>query len=186
MDDDTPALRALEGSDLAFEVVRTERARSAEESASFQGIELGQLLRTIVIRRGADDYVFVLVPGGRQIDWPKLRAHLGVSRLSLPDAEEAKAATGYERGTITPFGSSNAWPVIADERIPALERVSRSAAAATASTCTWPAATSSRRSGQMSSTSRATAPTDLAKIRDRTNPPDRLHGAFTSRRQARW
>ena len=43
-----------------------------------------------MIRRGADDYVFVLVPGGRQIDWPKLRAHLGVSRLSLPDAEEAK------------------------------------------------------------------------------------------------
>ena len=67
--------------------------------------------------------MFVLVPGGRQIDWPKLRTHLGVSRLSLPDAEEAKAATGYERGTITPFGSSNAWPVIADERIPALERV---------------------------------------------------------------
>jgi len=121
--DDTPALRALEGSDLAFQVLRTERARSAEESASFQGIELGQLLRTIVIRRGADDYVFVLVPGGRQIDWPKLRIHLGVTRLSLPDAEEAKAATGYERGTITPFGSSNPWPVIADARIPELERV---------------------------------------------------------------
>jgi Cys-tRNA(Pro)/Cys-tRNA(Cys) deacylase len=120
---DTPALRALEGSDLAFEVKRTERARSAEESAGFQGIELGQLLRTIVVRRGADDYVFVLVPGGRQIDWPRLRAHLGVSRLSLPDAEEAKAATGYERGTITPFGSSLPWPVIADASIPVLERV---------------------------------------------------------------
>jgi len=123
MDPDTPARRALEGSDLSFEVVRTERARSAEESASLQGIELGQLLRTIVIRRGADDYVFVLVPGGRQIDWSKLRAHLGVSRLSLPDAEEAKAATGYERGAITPFGSSNAWPVIADALITLLDRV---------------------------------------------------------------
>jgi Cys-tRNA(Pro)/Cys-tRNA(Cys) deacylase len=123
VDDDTPALRALRGSDLAYGVVRTERARSAEESASFQGIELGQLLRTIVVRRGVDDYVFVLVPGGRQIDWPRLRAHLGVSRLSLPDAEEAKAATGYERGTITPFGSSSSWPVIADARIPSLERV---------------------------------------------------------------
>ena len=118
MSEDTPALRALEGSDLRFEVMRTERARSAEESASFQGIELDQLLRTIVIRRGEDDYVFVLVPGGRQIDWPKLRTYLGVSRLSLPDAEEAKAATGYERGTITPFGSANAWPVIADISVP--------------------------------------------------------------------
>ena len=117
-DPTTPALDALAGTDLRFEVMRTERARSAEESASFQGIELDQLLRTIVIRRGEDDYVFVLVPGGRQIDWPKLRAHLGVSRLSLPDAEEAKAATGYERGAITPFGASNAWPVIADAPVP--------------------------------------------------------------------
>ncbi|HKE54793.1 MAG TPA: YbaK/EbsC family protein [Actinomycetota bacterium] len=123
MDADTPALRALEGSELAFEVKRTQRARSAEESAGFQGIALGQLLRTIVVRRGANDYMFVLVPGGRQIDWPKLRAHLGVSRLSLPDAEEAKAATGYERGTITPFGSASPWPVIAEAGIPDLDRV---------------------------------------------------------------
>ncbi|HJR44672.1 MAG TPA: YbaK/EbsC family protein [Actinomycetota bacterium] len=119
----SPALAALQGSDLAFEVVRTERARSAEESASFQGIELHQLLRTIVLRRGENDYVFVLVPGGRTIEWPKLRAHLGVSRLSLPDKEEATAATGYERGAITPFGSSNPWPVIADASIDQIETV---------------------------------------------------------------
>jgi Cys-tRNA(Pro) deacylase len=123
MDGDTPALRALEASSIEYDVVRTQRARSAEESAAFQRIELGWLLRTIVVRRGKDDYVFVLVPGGRQIDWPKLRAHLGVSRLSLPDADEAKAATGYERGAITPFGSEHAWPVIADAGIAGLERV---------------------------------------------------------------
>jgi len=122
-DPHTPALHALEGTDLDFEIVRTRRARSAEESAAFQGIELGQLLRTIVIRRAENDYVFVLVPGGRQIDWPKLRAHLGVSRLSLPDADEAKAATGYERGAITPFGSATAWPVIADVTISGLGTV---------------------------------------------------------------
>jgi Cys-tRNA(Pro) deacylase len=67
-----------------------------------------------VVRRGADDYLFVLVPGGRRFDWPKLRAHLGVSRLSMPDADEARAATGYERGAITPFGASTSWPVIVD------------------------------------------------------------------------
>ena len=123
MDVDTPALVALEATDLRFEVMRTQRARSAEESATFQGIELGQLLRTIVVRRGRDDYVFVLVPGSRQIDWPKLRAHLGVSRISLPGAEEAMAATGYERGAITPFGSTTAWPVVADPSIAMLEEI---------------------------------------------------------------
>jgi Cys-tRNA(Pro)/Cys-tRNA(Cys) deacylase len=114
MTEDTPAIREVASSGVPFRVVRTERPTSAEESAALQGIETGQLIRTIVVRRGAGDYVFVLVPGGRQIDWPLLRAHLGVSRLSLPDQEEAKEATGYERGTITPFASATTWPVVAD------------------------------------------------------------------------
>ncbi len=121
--DETRATLALRAAGTPFELVVTEPASSAEESAAFQGIQLHQLLRTIVVRRGDNDYLFVLVPGGRRFDWPKLRAHLGIKRMSLPDAEEAKAATGYERGTITPFGSTNAWPVIADASIEALDKV---------------------------------------------------------------
>ena len=104
-------------------MVQTALPSSVEESASLQGVEVGQLLRTIVVRRGAQDYLLVLVPGGRQIDWPKLRAHLGVSRLSMPDEDEAKEATGYERGAITPFGSIRSWPVVADATVGTLERV---------------------------------------------------------------
>jgi Cys-tRNA(Pro)/Cys-tRNA(Cys) deacylase len=120
---DTPATRALAAAAVEHQVVVTQPATSAEESAQFQGIALNQLLRTIVVRRGDDDYLFVLVPGGRRFDWPKLRARLGVSRLSLPDADEAKAVTGYERGAITPFGSSRRWPVIADASITSLDKV---------------------------------------------------------------
>jgi Cys-tRNA(Pro)/Cys-tRNA(Cys) deacylase len=123
VDADTPALRALKGSGIAFDVVRTVPARSAEESAELQGIPLANLLRTIVVRRGADDYVFVLVPAGRQIDWPKLRALLDVKRLSLPDQDEARSATGYERGAITPFGANRDWPVVADASVAELDRV---------------------------------------------------------------
>ena len=119
----TRATAALDAAGVNYQLVVTQPASSAEESAQFQGIGLHQLLRTIVVRRGDDDYLFVLVPGGRRFDWPKLRAHLGVSRLSLPDADEARAVTGYERGTITPFGSSRAWPVIADASIRELEKV---------------------------------------------------------------
>jgi Cys-tRNA(Pro)/Cys-tRNA(Cys) deacylase len=111
---DTPALIAVHELGVEHRVIRTEMANSAEESAAMQGIPLGALLRTIVVRRGEDDYLFVLVPAGRRFDWPKLRAHLGVSRLSLPDADEAQRVTGYVRYTITPFGSTRAWPVIAD------------------------------------------------------------------------
>ncbi|MGK2852146.1 MAG: aminoacyl-tRNA deacylase [Candidatus Limnocylindrales bacterium] len=120
----TPALDALAAAGTEHRVVRTERAGSAEEAAALQGIPTGALLRTIVVRRGEDDYLFVLVPAGRRFDWPRLREHLGVRRMTLPDADEARAVTGYERYTITPFGSTRAWPVIIDAAVLGREIVS--------------------------------------------------------------
>jgi Cys-tRNA(Pro)/Cys-tRNA(Cys) deacylase len=120
----TTAIDAIVAAGVRHTVVRTERAGSAAESAELQGIPVEALLRTIVVRRGEEDYLFVLVPAGRRFDWPRLRAHLGVRRLTLPDAEEARAATGYERYTITPFGSTRAWPVILDAAATGQERVS--------------------------------------------------------------
>ncbi len=114
---DTPALAALAGADLPYEVVNYGRVETIEEAAELRGVDLGAITKTLVVRRGDDDYVLVLVSGDRVIDWRKLRAHLGVSRLSLADSAEAKLATGYERGTITPFGTTREWPVVADSAV---------------------------------------------------------------------
>ncbi|WP_051799078.1 aminoacyl-tRNA deacylase [Catenuloplanes japonicus] len=114
---DTPAVRAVAAAGITHQVISHGPVRSLAEAAAARNAEIRDVVKTIVVRRGADDYLFVLVPGGRVISWPKLRTLLGVSRLSLPDAATAKDATGYERGTITPFGATTAWPVIADERI---------------------------------------------------------------------
>ncbi|HEU0237896.1 MAG TPA: YbaK/EbsC family protein [Micromonosporaceae bacterium] len=113
----THALDALSAAGIAHRVVRHGEVRSVAEAAAAAGVEIRDVTKTIVVRRAADDFVFVLVPGDRSISWPKLRAVLGVHRLSLPDAATAKDATGYERGTITPFGATIAWPVVADERV---------------------------------------------------------------------
>src|SRR5689334_25398499 len=95
---------------LAFTVTRHGPVRSLEEAAAARGIEPRQLVKTMVVRVSDGDYRFVLVPGGRDISWPKLRGLLGVNRLSMPPADVALEVTGYERGTITPLGSSTAWP----------------------------------------------------------------------------
>ena len=110
-------MEALDAAGIAYRPVQTQIARSAEESARFQDIPLGSLLRSILVRRAADDFFFVLVPGGRRFNWPKLRQLLGTNRLTLPTEEEAKAETGYVRGAITPFGARRPWPVIADATI---------------------------------------------------------------------
>jgi Cys-tRNA(Pro)/Cys-tRNA(Cys) deacylase len=111
------AIDALALSGIPHRVIRHGAVRSLSEAAAARGVAVEDVVKTLVVRRGDDDYVFVLVPGDRVISWPKLRGLLGVSRLSMPDADVARAATGYERGTITPFGSTTPWPVIADERI---------------------------------------------------------------------
>ncbi len=111
------ALAALASSGIAYEVTRHGPVRSLAEAAAARGVSPADVIKTIVVRRGDDDFLLVLVPGDRTISWPKLRALLGVSRLSMPDAAVAKDVTGYERGTITPFGSLRAWPVVADERV---------------------------------------------------------------------
>ena len=111
------ALAALDDAGVAYRVIEHGPVRSLAEAAVARGVQPADVVKTLVVRRGDDDFLFVLVPGDRAISWPKLRTLLGVSRMSMPDAATAKEATGYERGTITPFGSVRAWPVIADERL---------------------------------------------------------------------
>ena len=113
----TRAIAAADALGLAHDVTRHGPVRSLAEAAAARGIEPAALVKTIVVRLSDDDYRFVLVPGDREIAWPKLRALLGVNRVSMPDADTAFAVTGYVRGTITPLGSTRPWPVIADTRV---------------------------------------------------------------------
>ncbi len=115
MDDGAERARcALAASGMAYDITSHGPVGSLEEAARVRGVEPGAIIKTLVVRRGEDDHLFVLVPGDREISWPKLRAHLGVNRISMPDADTAREVTGYERGTITPFGSRRTLPVVAD------------------------------------------------------------------------
>lgn len=93
------------------------KARNLHEAAALMGIEPSDIVKTLVVKRSDDTFLFALVPGGRAISWPKLRALVGVNKLQMPDPEVALAATGFERGTIVPIGSSTKWPIYADQTI---------------------------------------------------------------------
>lgn len=108
------ARQAVEATGIPFTVTTHGPVKSLEEAAAARGVRPADIVKSLVVRRADDDFLFVLVPGDRQFSWPKLRAVLGTNRLSMPDAAVAKEVTGYERGTITPFGSTHPWPVVAD------------------------------------------------------------------------
>ncbi|MDN5853779.1 MAG: YbaK/EbsC family protein [Actinomycetia bacterium] len=102
---------------LAIDICERPQARSLEEAAERLGLEPEGVVKSLVIRRGADDYLFALLPASRSMSWPLLRAAAGANRMALPDAAEAFAATGCERGTISPVGSTKPWPVFLDSAV---------------------------------------------------------------------
>lgn len=108
-------LRHAQNLGLDVEIVQRPAADSLDAAAGLLGLEPRDVLKSLVVKRHDGDFLFALIPGDRQISWPKLRTLVGVNRLSMPHQDVALAATGYERGTITPLGSSTPWPVFLDE-----------------------------------------------------------------------
>src|SRR6478735_2063927 len=102
---------------LEIEIRERPAANRLTEAAELLGIPPSGIVKTLVVKRSDDTFLFALIPGDRAISWPKLRTIVGVNKLQLPDPQRALAATGYERGTIVPVGSTTDWPVFADERI---------------------------------------------------------------------
>jgi Cys-tRNA(Pro)/Cys-tRNA(Cys) deacylase len=111
------ALRHARRLGLEVEVRRHGRVSSLAEAAAARGVDPGSLIKTLVVRVSDEDFRLVLVPGGRKIAWPRLRALWGVNRTSMPDAEVALSVTGYPRGTITPLGARGDLPVTSDSRV---------------------------------------------------------------------
>lgn len=102
---------------LDVEIIERAAAGSLEEAARMLGIQPADIVKSLVVKHKDGSFLFALIPGDRQISWPKLRELIGVNKLSMPSAEVALAATGYERGTITPIGAEGDWPVYADASI---------------------------------------------------------------------
>ncbi|MFT4136708.1 aminoacyl-tRNA deacylase [Microbacterium sp.] len=102
---------------LEIEIRARPVAETLEGAAEILGLRPRDIVKTLVVKRRDDTYLFALVPGDRAISWPKLRAVVGVNKLRLPEPDLALNATGFARGTIVPIGSTTDWPIVADTTI---------------------------------------------------------------------
>jgi Cys-tRNA(Pro)/Cys-tRNA(Cys) deacylase len=97
---------------------------SLEQAAQERGQRPEQIVRSIVFRLSADQFVMVLVAGLAQVSWPALRSALTVSRLSMASEEEVLRVTGYRPGAVSPFGLPAPMRILADETIFTPEEIS--------------------------------------------------------------
>jgi Cys-tRNA(Pro) deacylase len=91
--------------------------RSLEQAAAERGQQPGQIIRSLLFRIAAEEFVMVLMAGPRQIDWKALRRYLGEKRLTTASEEEMLRVTGYQRGAVAPFGLPAPLRLLADESI---------------------------------------------------------------------
>jgi Cys-tRNA(Pro)/Cys-tRNA(Cys) deacylase len=66
-----PALEGLDTAGVAHRVIRHGPVSSLAEAARARGVSPADVVKTLVVRRGENDFLFVLVPGDRAISWPK-------------------------------------------------------------------------------------------------------------------
>jgi Cys-tRNA(Pro)/Cys-tRNA(Cys) deacylase len=121
----TPATRSLDSLGIPYRLfLHSTTVRSLEQAASERGLAPGQIVRSLVFRVEKGSYVLVLVAGPAQVAWPKLRHHLGVSRLTTADKGEVIQSTGYAPGTVSPLGLTQLLPILADRGLMAYEEIS--------------------------------------------------------------
>jgi prolyl-tRNA editing enzyme YbaK/EbsC (Cys-tRNA(Pro) deacylase) len=76
-------------------------ARTAQEAADSLGVVVGQIAKSIVFRRVADDAVVLVVASGdRRVDEAKVAQRVGP--LSRADAAFVKTRTGFAIGGVAP------------------------------------------------------------------------------------
>ena len=103
-------------------VMLDDAARTAQQAADALGIAVGQIAKSIVFRRKADDAaVLVVTSGDRRVDEKKVEALVG--RLGRADADFVKAATGFSIGGVSPVAHATPPVTLIDRELFRFEEI---------------------------------------------------------------
>ncbi|HYN48540.1 MAG TPA: YbaK/EbsC family protein [Candidatus Nanopelagicales bacterium] len=108
---------ARKGVDLRV-VVLDATTHTAEDAARALGVELGQIVKSLVFVAPRDEAghepVLCLVSGANRVDLARLAAVVGEPAIRRATAREARDLTGFTIGGIAPVGHSHAVRVVMD------------------------------------------------------------------------
>ena len=97
-------------------------ARTCAEAAEALGVAVGQIAKSVIFRRRADEAaVLVVTSGDRRVDEKKVAAQVGP--IGRADAEFVKARTGFSIGGVSPVGHANPPVVLVDRDLFRFEEI---------------------------------------------------------------
>jgi prolyl-tRNA editing enzyme YbaK/EbsC (Cys-tRNA(Pro) deacylase) len=97
-------------------------ARTAQEAADALGVQVGQIAKSVIFRRRADEVaVLVVTSGDRRVDEKKVAALVGP--LGRADADFVKARTGFSIGGVSPVGHATPPVTLTDQDLFRFEEI---------------------------------------------------------------
>lgn len=97
-------------------------ARTAQEAADALGVRVGQIAKSVVFRRKADERaVLVVTSGDRRVDEKKVAAQVGA--IGRADADFVKRQTGYSIGGVSPVGHANPPVTLIDQDLQRFDEI---------------------------------------------------------------
>lgn len=97
-------------------------ARTSREAADALGVEVGQIAKSVIFRRVADDTaVLVVASGDRRVDESRVAARVG--DLARADAAFVKACTGFSIGGVAPIAHATRVTTLIDADLFRFDRI---------------------------------------------------------------
>lgn len=106
--------RALrEGGSESVIVELADAATTAALAAEALGVQIGQIANSLVFLADGKP-VLILTSGANRVDTAKIASILGAGKVSRPDADTVREATGFPIGGVSPLAHTSTLPVLID------------------------------------------------------------------------
>jgi prolyl-tRNA editing enzyme YbaK/EbsC (Cys-tRNA(Pro) deacylase) len=111
-------IAALAEHGLTGEVhVLSDSARTAQEAASSQEIEVGQIASSLIFKLPDDSPLLVITSGRHRVDTDLVAKNLGIEKLGRVDADYVKEKSGFSIGGVAPIGWVSPATILIDQAL---------------------------------------------------------------------
>lgn len=122
---DTNAIKWLRTQHVDFEILDYDFTEiGADHAAEAVGRPLETVCKTLIIEAAGKNFWVAIVPGDQRFDPRLMAAAIGAPHLDMAKQPDAEKITGYHVGGISPFAMRRKLPVVMEESLLALDRIS--------------------------------------------------------------